>query len=61
MAKRVRDPVCGMDIDPEEAAGTSSYEGETYYFCGAGCKEEFDKSPESFLGSEARGNPPDHH
>ncbi len=27
-----RDPVCGMDITAEEAAGTSEYKGVTYYF-----------------------------
>ena len=29
----VTDPVCGMNIDSEEAAGTIEYEGKTYYFC----------------------------
>ena len=29
----VVDPICGMRIDSEEAAGTIEYEGKTYYFC----------------------------
>ncbi len=29
----VKDPVCGMEIDPKEAAGKSEYQGQTYYFC----------------------------
>jgi Cu+-exporting ATPase len=33
MATTVHDPVCGMDIDPATAAGTSEYKGQTYYFC----------------------------
>jgi Cu+-exporting ATPase len=36
------DPVCGMIVDPEKAAGKSERGGETYYFCCAGCKEKFD-------------------
>jgi len=51
MADLVKDPVCGMEIDPQEAAGTSDYEGVTYYFCAVGCKERFDAEPAKFLGA----------
>jgi len=44
-----RDPVCGMDVDEEETAVTSEYQGQTYYFCAKGCKVAFDKDPERFL------------
>jgi YHS domain-containing protein len=47
----VTDPVCGMEIDPKTAAGMSEYKGQTYYFCSAGCKKDFDKDPEKFVGS----------
>ncbi len=50
MATTVKDPVCGMDIDPATAAGKSEYKGQTYYFCSAGCKRSFDKDPEKYLG-----------
>ena len=43
------DPVCGMEVEKEEAAGSSTYKGETYYFCSPHCKEEFDKNPEKYL------------
>ena len=46
----VKDPVCGMDIDPKTAAGKSEYKGQTYYFCSAGCKKTFDKEPEKYVG-----------
>ena len=49
MANTVHDPVCGMDIDPATAAGTSEYRGQTYYFCSPGCKRSFDKDPEKYL------------
>jgi P-type Cu+ transporter len=50
MTKTVHDPVCHMDIDPATAAGTSEYNGQTYYFCSLGCKKSFDKEPEKYLG-----------
>jgi len=43
------DPVCGMDIEPADAAGTSTYKGETIYFCNPHCKERFDADPEPFM------------
>ena len=43
-----KDPVCGMDVREKEAAGTSIYKDETYYFCSSSCKTEFDKKPEKF-------------
>ena len=54
----VRDPVCGMEIYPDNAAGTSVYEGQIYYFCSPGCKEAFDKEPERYVGqSDTEQNP----
>ena len=50
MENTVRDPVCGMDIDPATAAGQSEYKGQVYYFCSLGCKKSFDKDPEKYLG-----------
>src|SRR5574341_1723601 len=50
---KVIDPVCKMTIEAKEAAATSTYKGETYYFCSKPCKQDFDKVPESFLGEKA--------
>lgn len=41
------DPICGMQVAPETAAGTSRYQGNTYYFCSIPCKETFDRDPGS--------------
>jgi len=46
---KVTDPVCHMTIDPATAAGTSDYEGTTYYFCNLGCKAKFDADPRKYL------------
>jgi DNA-binding MarR family transcriptional regulator/YHS domain-containing protein len=45
----VRDPVCGMDVLSDRAAATTTYDGQTYYFCARACKECFDKAPEGYL------------
>ncbi len=55
------DPICKMDVDEETAAGRSIYNGETYYFCAASCKQTFDADPEAALrssGGTAEGSPP---
>ena len=54
MAATVKDPVCGMEIDPAKAAGKSEYKGQTYYFCSPGCKKSFDKDPEKYVAQGAR-------
>lgn len=43
-----KDPVCGMTVDEKMAAGTATHDGKTYYFCSAGCKEKFIKSPPQY-------------
>ena len=51
-----KDPVCGMEVKENEAAGKSEYKGTIYYFCAPGCKRAFDQNPEQFLRSpEGRG------
>ncbi|MEW6030291.1 MAG: YHS domain-containing protein [Chloroflexota bacterium] len=52
MADTFKDPICGMDVTPESAAGKSEYNGQTYYFCSLGCKKAFDKEPEKYLGQQ---------
>lgn len=47
------DPVCGMTVDEESAAGKSEYQGQTYYFCSPGCKVAFDKEPSRYVGPQA--------
>ena len=49
------DPVCGMTVDPEAARTKGlhgSYKGVDYFFCGKGCKLEFDEDPERYLETE---------
>ena len=53
-ANMAKDPVCGMDVAPQQAAGTSEYKGQTYYFCAPGCKKQFDKDPEQYIGNKGK-------
>lgn len=42
------DPVCGMTVMPETAAGAWEYGGEVYYFCSVNCLERFKRDPEDY-------------
>jgi Cu2+-exporting ATPase len=44
----VKDPVCGMEIEPAMAYGKVEYAGRTFYFCSKHCEEEFKKKPEKY-------------
>src|SRR5829696_8405120 len=43
------DPVCGMSIALETAAGKYDFQGQTFYFCSAGCLNKFKQNPQNFL------------
>lgn len=44
-----KDVVCGMQVDPTKAAGSSDYNGRTYYFCSKACKIKFDATPSQYV------------
>jgi Cu+-exporting ATPase len=44
----VRDPVCGMRVDPTSAR-SFTHGSETFYFCSAGCRAKFAADPEKYL------------
>jgi Cu+-exporting ATPase len=52
------DPICGMNVNEEEAAGVSEYKGKKYYFCSTGCKKKFDENPEFIINPE-KGEAPE--
>jgi P-type Cu+ transporter len=47
--EQVKDPVCGMMVDPLNAAGTYEHKTQTYYFCSTHCVNRFSSDPEGFL------------
>jgi Cu+-exporting ATPase len=47
----VRDPVCGMTVDPRTAKHRTEHAGMTYYFCASGCREKFMAEPARYLSA----------
>ena len=50
----VKDPVCGMTVDPHTAKHRHTHNGRPYYFCSAGCREKFVANPTQYLEPEPR-------
>lgn len=46
------DPVCGMSVDRESAPACVEHNGQIFYFCAQGCKDEFLAAPEKFAVPE---------
>lgn len=55
-AQMVKDPVCGMDVDPETANHQHQLRETIYFFCSAGCKAKFASNPDRYL-NPARSDP----
>jgi Cu+-exporting ATPase len=54
-AEMVLDPVCGMKVDPQKAAGSLVLEGKPYFFCCAACLKKFAADPDRFLSPDRGG------
>ena len=52
-----KDPVCGMSVLPESAAGSVEHAGSTYWFCSPSCQAKFKADPEAYLGRTGGGAP----
>lgn len=51
---RVKDPVCGMTIDSDTAAGQATHQGQTYYFCSEQCRARFEREPSKYVEGAQR-------
>src|SRR4051812_32177305 len=45
----VKDPVCGMTVDPHTAQHRAEHNGHPYYFCSAGCRSKFIADPARYI------------
>jgi P-type Cu+ transporter len=54
---QVRDPVCGMTVDPATAKFQAKENGVTYYFCSAGCRSKFVADPAAYAEQSATPKP----
>ena len=52
-----KDVVCGMTVDANAAEHRAEYQGQTYYFCSAGCRTKFIADPQNYLGEETKAPP----
>lgn len=54
------DPVCGMRVDPATAKHRADHDGETYFFCSAGCRAKFVSDPVKYIALD-QAAPLSHH
>jgi Cu+-exporting ATPase len=54
----VKDPVCGMSVNPATAKYSHQHNGDSFYFCGARCLEKFKAEPAKYLTAAAVVGPP---
>ncbi len=45
----IRDPVCGMTVDPQAGKPKAEHAGHVYHFCSQSCRDKFVKEPEAYL------------
>lgn len=45
----VADPVCGMRVDPSDAAASREHRGATYHFCSVWCAKKFDDDADAYI------------
>ncbi|MBA3666634.1 MAG: heavy metal translocating P-type ATPase [Sphingomonas sp.] len=57
VAEAVKDPVCGMTVDPAATPHHAHHGGEEYHFCSAGCRTKFVANPDRYLGDSTRPEP----
>src|SRR4051794_10726320 len=48
-ANAVKDPVCGMTVDPQTAKHRAEHKGRPYYFCSVGCRSKFVADPDRYI------------
>ncbi|ODU00329.1 MAG: copper-translocating P-type ATPase [Planctomycetes bacterium SCN 63-9] len=57
-ATTVKDPVCGMNVEPALAKWSDEWNGQTYHFCGKSCRDRFHADPSRFIsGAGKRAEP----
>ncbi|HEY1502822.1 MAG TPA: heavy metal translocating P-type ATPase [Stellaceae bacterium] len=55
---KVKDPVCGMSVDPKKTQHRTRIGGEDYFFCNPKCREKFVADPAKYLAPRPTETPP---
>ena len=50
---KMKDPVCGMSVDPATSKHRFEHQGQTFHFCSAGCRSKFAADPAKYLAPVA--------
>ncbi len=50
-AGMVKDPVCGMSVDPRASKQHAIFAGKSYHFCSRSCRESFEVEPNRYLAT----------
>ena len=45
----IKDPVCGMTVDPQTSSNSYTYKEQIYFFCCDHCLSKFETNPEQYL------------
>ena len=53
----VKDPVCGMSVDPQVTPHRTTHAGQNYFFCSSGCVAKFEAAPERYASDAPRAEP----
>jgi P-type Cu+ transporter len=48
----IKDPVCGMNVNPQTTVFSVHHRGQTYYFCSQLCRMMFEREPEKYVKVE---------
>lgn len=54
---QLKDPVCGMSVQPDKSKPTAELAGKTYYFCSDKCHDKFVANPANYLGETVKPSP----
>jgi Cu+-exporting ATPase len=57
-AAAVKDPVCGMSVNPSSAANRRFHDSKTYFFCCENCATKFSVSPAQYINGPIQGKSP---
>jgi YHS domain-containing protein len=55
---QVKDPVCGMMVDPDTAPAHTTYESQEVFFCSSECRRQFEAEPARYVDQLERHEPP---
>jgi Cu+-exporting ATPase len=57
MTTQSKDPVCGMNVDPEQTPFTFNFLGQHYFFCSEQCLKKFKKEPQKYIQVQPESKP----